>query len=81
MLIWQVVLWSIWKAGNDSIFNNKAVTVLEAVDNTKVTSWRWYLGRLAKLPCLLYEWLREPCGNVWTCTGMSYWPCCYFGLA
>jgi hypothetical protein len=65
MLIWHVVLWSIWKAWNDSIFNNKAVTVLEAVDNIKVTTWRWYLGRLAKLPCLLYEWLREPCGNVW----------------
>jgi hypothetical protein len=81
MLIWHVVLWSIWKAWNDSIFSNKAVTVVEAVDNIKVTTWRWYLGRLAKLPCLLYEWLREPCGNVWTCTGMSYWPCCYFGLA
>jgi hypothetical protein len=63
LLLWQVVLWSIWRARNDRLFNNKEASVYEVVDSIKHIAWKWYLGRIANHPCLLYEWLMEP----WYC--------------
>jgi hypothetical protein len=34
--------------------------VEEVVDEIKRLSWQWYIGRLAKRPCLLYEWIWNP---------------------
>jgi hypothetical protein len=59
-MIWHAVVWVIWKVRNDLIFNNKSITEEEVVDLVKVSAWRWFLGRLTKHPCLLYEWNHEP---------------------
>jgi hypothetical protein len=59
-LIWQSVMWSIWKFRNDGVFNNKVVTIDEVVDHIKFQSWKWFIGRVAKIPCLLYEWQWSP---------------------
>jgi hypothetical protein len=63
MLLWQLVLWSIWRARNDKLFNNKAASVIEVVESIKNIALKWYIGRIANRPCLLYEWLMEP----WYC--------------
>jgi hypothetical protein len=60
LLLWQVTIWVIWRTRNDRLFNNKEASVIDVVDSIKHLTWRWYLGRIAKQPCLLYEWLQEP---------------------
>jgi hypothetical protein len=59
-LIWQSVMWSIWKFRNDGVFNNKVVTIDEVVDHIKFQSWKWFIGRVAKILCLLFEWQWSP---------------------
>jgi hypothetical protein len=66
LLLWQVSIWVIWRTRNDRLFKNKEASVLGVVDCIKQLAWRWYLGRIAKQPCLLYEWLQEP----WYCMGL-----------
>jgi hypothetical protein len=60
LLLWQVALWLLWRTRNDRLFNNKETSVIEVVDSIKHLAWRWYIGRIANQPCLLYEWLKEP---------------------
>jgi hypothetical protein len=59
-LIWNSFMWSIWRCRNDIVFNNKAVVIAELVDQIKFQAWKWFIGRAAKNPCLLYEWLWSP---------------------
>ncbi|MCI22238.1 F-box family protein, partial [Trifolium medium] len=42
LLLWQVVLWSIWRACNDRLFNNIEASVNEVVDSVKHLAWKWY---------------------------------------
>jgi hypothetical protein len=60
LLIWHTVLWSIWAARNNHIFNNVISESSEIVDNIKLLSWRWSGDRLKIPPCLFYEWLWDP---------------------
>jgi hypothetical protein len=60
LLIWHAVIWGIWKVRNDHVFNNKVYTIDEVVDLVMVKAWCWFLGRLTKHPCMLYEWQHEP---------------------
>jgi hypothetical protein len=36
------------------------VVIEELVDHVKFQSWKWFVGRVAKNPCLLYEWQWSP---------------------
>jgi hypothetical protein len=60
VMIWHATLWSIWKARNKAIFSGGKFLPQEIVEEIKVLSWKWSLGRLKIYPCLFYEWLWEP---------------------
>ena len=59
-MIWEVGIWVIWKARNDRIFNNVIASWDELVEEVKVLSWRWLLGRSNSMVCLFYEWSSGP---------------------
>ncbi len=54
MIIWLNVLWSIWKVRSDRLPKIKVLVAEEVVDISKVTTWCWYLGKLAKSLCIFY---------------------------
>jgi hypothetical protein len=58
-LVWHSVLWAIWKARNNKVFNNLVMEPLDIIEKVKVTSWKWSLERLKISPCLFYERNRE----------------------
>jgi hypothetical protein len=59
-LIWNAYIWALWRARNDCVFNNNAVNTDEVAEKIKLLSWQWFIGRLRKGPCLLYEWRWSP---------------------
>jgi hypothetical protein len=59
-LIWNAYLWVLWKARNDFVFNSKVIVWDDIVEEIKIVSWQWFIGRAAKTPCLLYEWKGGP---------------------
>jgi hypothetical protein len=59
-LIWHAIVWLIWKARNDIIFNNEIKDERAVVEGIKVLSWHCSLASLNLSPCLLYEWCAEP---------------------
>lgn len=59
-MIWQAAIWVMWKARNNCIFNNEITRWEEVVDEIKVVSWRWLLGRFQGPSCLFYEWEWDP---------------------
>lgn len=56
-MIWEVVIWVIWRAKNGCIFKNEIVRWEEVAEEVKVMSWRWLLGRFNIPACMFYEWL------------------------
>jgi hypothetical protein len=59
-LVLHTVIWSIWRARNNFIFNNVVTAPLDLVEEIKVLSWRSSADRLKISPCLYYEWSWEP---------------------
>lgn len=70
-MIQHAVVWCIWRARNDRIFNSNMGEVDELAEAIKVLSWRWFLSRSNSLACMFYEWhwnpkeclLRQGCGS------------------
>jgi hypothetical protein len=58
-LIWSSVIWALWRQINRIIFDNATTNLLGVVDEIKLTSWKWWIGKSNTPPCLLYEWLQE----------------------
>jgi hypothetical protein len=58
--IWHTVVWCLWRARNDVIFNAIKKDVSEIVEEIKVLSWKWSVDCLKILPCLYYEWSLDP---------------------
>jgi hypothetical protein len=50
-----MVVWSLWSARNDAIFNGKPMEWMEIVEDIKFLSWKWSADRLKITPCLFYE--------------------------
>ncbi|KAK2456949.1 hypothetical protein QL285_004267 [Trifolium repens] len=59
-LIWISFMWLIWRFRNNVVFNNKVLIIEELVEHIKFQAWKWFVGRVAKSPCLLYEWQWSP---------------------
>lgn len=58
-LIWHAVVWVVWKARNNRIFN-EIIGVDELVEQIKVLLWQWSLSRLKIATCLFYKWCWNP---------------------
>jgi hypothetical protein len=59
-LIWTAYVWIIWSVRNDIIFNNGVLFIDDVVEQVKLLSWKWFVGRVSKGPFLLYEWKWSP---------------------
>jgi hypothetical protein len=60
ILVWNTIMWVMWKNRNDCVFNDKQANIEDMVDEIKLLSWKWFLSGMAKGPCLLYEWKWSP---------------------
>jgi hypothetical protein len=58
-LIWSSIIWTIWRQRNKIIFYNGTPDLLGIVNEIKVASWKWWIGRSKAPPYLLYEWNQE----------------------
>jgi hypothetical protein len=59
-LVWHTVVWCLWRARNDAIFNGIKKDPIEIVEDIKVLSWKWSVDCLNISPCLFYEWSWDP---------------------
>jgi hypothetical protein len=57
LLIWQTIVWTIWKSRNDVFFSEGTFSVECLVDRVKLLSWKWFLGKNLDAPCSSYEWV------------------------
>jgi hypothetical protein len=60
IMIWCAAVWVLWNQRNQIIFSNGNSDILGAVEEIKLVSWKWWIGKSKSQPCLLYEWLQEP---------------------
>jgi hypothetical protein len=52
VMLWQAVIWVIWRGRNDVIFAQKSHAVIEPVEKIKYMSWEWLLAKKSCSPCL-----------------------------
>jgi hypothetical protein len=78
---WNASMWVFWNVRNDCIFNNGVPTSDDMVDRITMLSWKWFVGRVAKGPFLLYEWKWSPldCMTRWW-LGVGGWRVSLFFL-
>jgi hypothetical protein len=59
IMIWCSVIWIVWRHRNRIIFENGIVDGAGLLEEIKVASWKWWIGRGSSSPCLYYEWVSE----------------------
>jgi hypothetical protein len=60
VMIWNAMIWMVWRHWNKIIFENGTVDLVGLLDDAKTVSWKWWLGKLNSTPPLLYEWISKP---------------------
>jgi hypothetical protein len=58
--IWCAVMWTVWRHRNKIIFDNGVVDGAAILEEIKLASWKWWIGRGKSPLCLFYEWNSEP---------------------
>lgn len=59
-LIWQTVVWSLWRARNGFIFDGLKLKANEIVDAIKHRSLQWFIAKKHGCVHLSYEWEKFP---------------------
>jgi hypothetical protein len=60
VMIWNGVVWSLWRRRNAVMFDNGRKEIAEVIDEIKTVTWKWWLSQSKVAYCLLYEWYMEP---------------------
>jgi hypothetical protein len=60
MMVWQAVIWTIWRVRNDKKNSNKSSHFEEVLDKIKCIAWKWLLARKPNSLSLFYEWCANP---------------------
>ncbi|GAU18134.1 hypothetical protein TSUD_248350 [Trifolium subterraneum] len=60
LAVWHVVVWAIWRARNDLIFNSKVPVLEDVLHSIMSLSWKWLLEKKKGGSCSLYEWKSYP---------------------
>ncbi|CAJ2639684.1 unnamed protein product [Trifolium pratense] len=60
IMIWQAVIWALWRHRNKIVFENGITDVIGLVEEVKISSWKWWIARSQTLSCLCYEWNQAP---------------------
>ena len=55
LLVWHVVIWTIWASRNDLIFAGGLLREEPVVDRVKLIAWKWILAKYPVSLCSLYE--------------------------
>jgi len=60
LLVWHVVIWTIWVSRNDLIFVGGLLREEPVVDRVKLLAWKWFRVKCPASSCSLYEWEVQP---------------------
>jgi hypothetical protein len=60
LAVWHAVVWAIWRARNDLIFNSLVPVLEDIFHGIKMHSWKWLCGKKKGLCCSFYEWTTYP---------------------
>jgi hypothetical protein len=55
-MIWNAVVWSLWRHRNFVMFDNGRISSTEVLEGIKVLSWKWWLSQSKVVHPLVYEW-------------------------
>jgi hypothetical protein len=60
LAVWHAVVWYIWKARNDLIFNDKVPVLEDVFQGIILHSWKWLCAKKKGVGCSFYEWITCP---------------------